>query len=126
MRASFLRVLPLLAVFVACSSSPRPIHASDYDQSCAVDADCVAVADGDACNPCGWNDDECMAMGVLSVHDKPRFVADRAKLHDECAPTIGSQSCSAICVTVAFACVAGRCALCHGQSGCGPSDAGTD
>jgi hypothetical protein len=29
------------------------IAASDYDQSCATDSDCVAIGAGDACQPCG-------------------------------------------------------------------------
>jgi hypothetical protein len=40
----------------ACADgSDRPIQASNYDQSCASDMDCVAIAEGNACmlvGPC--------------------------------------------------------------------------
>jgi hypothetical protein len=40
----------------ACADgSGRPIQASDYDQTCATDMDCVAIAEGNACSiisPC--------------------------------------------------------------------------
>jgi hypothetical protein len=38
---------------VACTdANVETISASDYDQSCNVDSDCVAVGEGNACFPC--------------------------------------------------------------------------
>jgi hypothetical protein len=45
-------LLLLLLVLPACHSTF--ISAKDYDQTCATDSDCVAVADGDMCGAvCG-------------------------------------------------------------------------
>jgi hypothetical protein len=59
--ASGWAMLVLLATAAACSgkgttpctdANVELIQASNYDQSCTVDADCVSIAVGDACYPC--------------------------------------------------------------------------
>jgi hypothetical protein len=37
---------------VVCADANIQISASDYDQSCSVDSDCVDVGEGNACFPC--------------------------------------------------------------------------
>jgi hypothetical protein len=51
------------------------IAASNYDQSCATDRDCVAVAEGDFCVPGAAT---CPSAAINSK-DLPRYQADVAK-----------------------------------------------
>ena len=34
------------------TSNVQPVQASDFDQSCTVNAECAAVGEGNACDPC--------------------------------------------------------------------------
>jgi hypothetical protein len=105
-------LLALAGVVVACSSSSggsgstdggKPqIHASDYDQSCGTDSDCIGVQDGDACClPC--------ITAAINVKDQAKFDADANTLHAAC----GNQVCPAVDCSAPGqpTCSGGRCTL---------------
>jgi hypothetical protein len=52
------------------------IQASNYEQSCTVDTDCVAVAEGNFCYPGSTN---CPGNAAISKSDYARYQADVAK-----------------------------------------------
>jgi hypothetical protein len=101
----------------------RLIRASDYDQTCARDSDCVAISEGNACNPlsCAWT----CARGAVNRHALARYQADVVSLHAEagaggaldCTNPSNAASCGALesqvchCPNeVAACCRSGRCA----------------
>jgi hypothetical protein len=92
----------------ACADgSERPIRASNYDQSCATDTDCVAITEGNACSligPC--------PTGAINKGSYARYQADTAGL-----PCFSISSCP---VHAGPCCRAGSCQM---NAGCSsPSD----
>jgi len=101
MRASLVFVLATPGVLAACSSSPSTtIQASNYDQSCATSADCVAVVVGEICG-CASQ------MAAINVKDEARYEADANEAASHCPPSNGSYSCNAA-GHIRLTCVAGR------------------
>jgi hypothetical protein len=91
----------------ACSA----IQASDYDQSCVVNSDCVAVAQGDTCRRCACQSGAINRAALAGYH-----------------PVFGSSGPVCFCPFFGVpTCVAGVCTLCGGASLCagvGAADAG--
>lgn len=54
------------------------IHAADYDQTCASNADCVAVTEGDLCEDGGRSCTNC-ANDAINVRAQDQYNADFAK-----------------------------------------------
>ena len=104
----------LLAVAVtgsACTPATDAvvIHASDYDQSCTTAADCAGVTDGNVCI-----DEVCDFNTSVNVHDRDRFVADRAQAKPFCDGE-ARLVCAACHPTPAqFSCDGGTCHLLQG------------
>jgi hypothetical protein len=92
----------MLVGLVACS--PSDVRASDYDQSCAVDTDCVSVseleADGSDCS-----------MGCTEVainrKEKSRYDDDLADARGKCG-SMRSPFCDS---SGTAACVKSRCVI---------------
>ncbi len=62
---------------VACTdANVQTISASNYDQSCKVDSDCVPIAVGDACYACVV---ECMTGGAINRSDLSKYQRDLSK-----------------------------------------------
>lgn len=89
---------------VASDGAACSISASSYDQSCAVDSDCVAVVEV-ACGGC-----TCLT-GAINRRDLARYSLDRAEL----APSAGGATCNCACEPVAPHCCGGAC-----NNFCGP------
>jgi hypothetical protein len=51
------------------------ILASNYDQSCANDLDCVAIAEGNPCAPCAF---ACFNSAAISASAMPKYTSDIA------------------------------------------------
>lgn len=85
-----------------CTEDSGSIHASDYDQSCKVDADCASVSEGlVACYACLL---EC-PTGVINVKELSRYRGDLDKLP---SPPSGEDRCNCPSITVPC-CVDGQC-----------------
>jgi hypothetical protein len=101
------------------------IHATGYDQSCNVSADCVLVDEGDwkATDPCCGRS---CASAAINVSDKARFDAARAAAVAQCRSE--NAGCGIDCIGVEAYCSGGKCAVCQGFScaDAGPKDAATD
>jgi hypothetical protein len=113
----------LIALFVvlllgACSSSGKNdlIVASDYDQKCSQDSDCIAVAVGeDGC--CGLAECDNAAINVSS---DAQYQADVGTRREVCDPQV---PCPAvICAPYSAVCSKGVCAV--GAQENTPADAG--
>jgi hypothetical protein len=123
MRPYHLLAGPLL-LLLACSSAsstsgggPTTIKASDYNQTCQSNADCVLVNDGDLCG--------CLACGSAAINHsaQAQFQADADQRKKSCSgpPT----ACPAIACAYAVAvCNAGICGICR-TPGCANADGGT-
>jgi hypothetical protein len=69
-----------IAVVSAITADACMIQASNYDQSCAVDSDCVMVTSGDYCDAGTPTAHECFCGGsAINVDAQPQFSADVAK-----------------------------------------------
>ena len=92
-------------VIVAACSGLESVRASDYDQSCVADTDCVLV------NELVVNDGECSDcnIGPVNVKDAPRMRSDVMDMRDDC-PTDGPSASCAAAAGVA-GCVSGHCAI---------------
>jgi hypothetical protein len=109
-----------LFVIVACSGggsssggSSGSISTSSYSKTCAVDADCKAVVEGDVCEVCAC------ANAAIAQSDAQRYQSDRAALAQSC-PDRGRIQCGP-CAQPSAICNAGSCAY-----GSRPADAGGD
>lgn len=92
-----------------CTEDSGSIHASDYDQSCKVDADCTSVSEGlVACYACLL---ECQT-GVINVNELSRYRSDLDKLP---SPPSGEGRCNCPSITTPC-CVDGQC---HDGEPCG-------
>jgi hypothetical protein len=84
------------------------IQASDYDQTCASDTDCVAISQGNACEPCTL---ECTTAAISKSAEGP-YQVDIAKAHE------GDAGVGVIChcpLEFPACCLAGKC---HADSQC--------
>lgn len=102
------RIFALAWSFVAVSAclpacGPAPlIHASDYDQKCKEDSDCVGVVDGTltCCGTC--------FTAAISERALPQYQADQR----DRTPSCDGVPCPAIaCAQREPVCTAGKCAL---------------
>src|SRR5262245_38615312 len=85
----------------ACGPAPL-IHASDYDQSCKVDDDCVAVVDGmlSCCSNC--------PTAAINERALPVYQADQRDRTPSCTDV----ACPAIaCLPPTAVCKSGKCAI---------------
>ena len=104
-------VAVLLGLF-ACGGSDEDdaIRASDYDQSCAADTDCVQVAElevtgGDGCSGSTCNG-TCTDVAI-NVRDKARYDEDREATYDGC----GGHTSPFCEFSGRVGCIDGRCAV---------------
>ena len=67
------RLLLLRSICAPDGSLPL-IEASNYDQSCTTDSDCIAIAEGDVCTPCGIG----CTNAAINVAAHARYKADVA------------------------------------------------
>jgi hypothetical protein len=77
------------------------VQASDYDQSCAVDSDCVAVSEGNACYPCALG----CTNAAIRAAAYAQYQADVARTF-----AFAPGGCQAVCLGRRNPCCrAGRC-----------------
>ena len=101
-RLSAACVMLMLVALTACT--PKDIHARDYDQSCAVDDDCVAVSELEA------NGTDCSfacTQVAINKKEKARFDEDLEDSRDNC----GSSSAQFCESSGRPACVQSRCTV---------------
>ena len=88
----------------APEASIPPIQASNYDRSCAVDSDCVAVAEGDVCTPCGVGCKN--AAIIVAARAQYKMDVDRAVA----ATLAATNQCQTTCFYSRYpCCVSGQC-----------------
>jgi hypothetical protein len=102
MKKMLVGILLMIVAITACA--PSDIQASDYDQSCAKDDDCVAVSElhtrgSDCIRGCGQT--------AINKKDKAQFDEDVASEEDRCRG-MASPFCD---VTGTPACVESRCTI---------------
>jgi len=121
-------IVVLLAAAVACTgkgttpctdANVELIQASNYDQSCTVDSDCVSIAVGDACYPCVV---ACQTGGAIHRSALSSYQSDIAK-------TIGAGETSGVpceCPGETLPCCRGG--ICHVDFTCEspPADASAE
>jgi hypothetical protein len=117
-----------LHVLCAADATVQLIQASDYDQSCTVDSDCVEVYVGNACScEIGCKS----AMGPINKAAGPQYTADLAngpQVACSCKPPppvrVGAEPV-ACCVGGQCQTAAGQCALpMDGDGGADAADTG--
>jgi hypothetical protein len=115
---------------VPCQADPdvHAISASNYDRSCTLDSDCVAVGVGDPCRPCDILCAGNAAINKSSMSQYSKDVADSPALGD-------SAACSCAPTTLSVCCNAGTCDPSCGVDGstgpvqgvdAGPGDSGVE
>ena len=102
------------------------VQASDYDQDCAVDSDCVEIHVGNACS-CDFS---CaLSPAAINMSALPEYTADVAKLPRlSCGcppppPPLGGAAPMACCVGGQCQTVTGQCS---GPADGGPGDGGAE
>jgi hypothetical protein len=96
------------------ANAPGLVRASDYDQSCTVDTDCVPVSEGNLCDPAA---SECPNAAISKSADAQyQAAADKAlaSCHAQASCAFPPGAC----------CVAGNCHIATGQ--CTVADAAPD
>jgi hypothetical protein len=108
------------ATEVACADPlVQMIQASNYDQSCSVDTDCVAVAEGNFCVP-GANN--CLTAAV-NKSAKSQYLSDVANTNAAfCTAPVSCPSLVTCGTSTGPWCVNGTCEM----NACPPNDAGAD
>jgi hypothetical protein len=81
-------VLVGAALHPACGPADTTIRASDFDQRCVVDSDCVSVEDGDVCEPCGPSHPAAVVWSASSA-----FSARESALQSNCSRGCQSYDC---------------------------------
>src|SRR4029077_4047401 len=95
------------AVAPDASCKDGGIRASSYNQSCTIDSDCIAIAEGDSCSLCGFN----CPNTAINVRDYGHYLADIAYTPAEISGQ--RQACSGVCpLRSAPCCVGGTCQEC--------------
>lgn len=116
MRLSVLWLIALTCAVVAtlgaCSDSMLSLD--DYDTSCAVDGDCVAVFIGDVC-PCGGG----CANAAINQRDHEQYREDRADAYDSCSEQLDCMP--GPCPPARAYCAAGQCDIDTAHAGGGGS-----
>jgi hypothetical protein len=105
---------------VSDATACATISASSYEQTCANDADCVAIAEGDPCVPCGLS---CPAATI----NAGALAQYRADIANTPAETPSGQGCGVSCAIVPGPCC--RAGRCHADAHClmpATTDAGSD
>jgi hypothetical protein len=92
---------------VICSdASPcvdADIRASNYDQTCQTNSDCVLVVEGQVCAPCAV----CAPLSAINRSALSQYEADVANI---VAPVTGGGGCAPCCGPIIVACCqSGRC-----------------
>jgi hypothetical protein len=107
----------LVLVLVAACAGLESVRASEYDQSCSVDADCVLVnelaVENSQCSECN--------VGAVNAKDAPRMRDDVTEMRGECPQDAPSALCQAF--DGRAGCVSGRCTVVPNAK---PADAGVD
>jgi hypothetical protein len=113
-------ILGSSATAVACADPlVQMIQASNYDQSCSVDTDCVAVAEGDFCVP-GANN--CLTAAINKSAES-QYLSDVANTNAAFCSAPGSCAVPLTCEGSAGPwCLHGTCEM----TTCPSVDAGTD
>ncbi len=93
------------------------IEPSNYDQSCSVDSDCVAVAAGNACFPCLV---ECRVGGAINQNALPSYESDISKTTGAEEPTVLPCGCPVGFVPCC------RGGVCHADLQCENPDAAAE
>ena len=102
----WLVVSPLVSLLlVACTSAkdPPPISASDYDQTCTADSDCVEINVGDVCGCIGCGG------GAINAKDEAKYQSDVTQRAAECHTHAACPGFDCVCSRVA--CIAKTCAV---------------
>lgn len=104
MTTRLLAIMSTASMLTAVACLPSDVEASDYDQTCASDEDCVAVAelsaDGTTCSTgCSTH--------TINKKDLAQYEKDLAASQSDCSAMRGS-FCD---VTAVPACVGGRCEM---------------
>ncbi|MDP1916896.1 MAG: hypothetical protein Q8L14_11645 [Myxococcales bacterium] len=104
-----MRSLLVIALCLAASACrlDTTIDAKDYTQTCTANADCVLVAEGDACSPCGG-----CQTSAINVSAKASFDRDVTTLKNSCPPRLFQPpvACAAAaCLQPEAFCNAGTC-----------------
>lgn len=101
-----------------------PVQATNYDQTCTVDSDCVSVAEGNPCMPCGFG---CTSGATINVGALTKYRTDIANTPAVLSAADGG--CLDTCGTVSgrsdygtFCCGG----MCHVGGPCLPADAGAE
>jgi hypothetical protein len=92
------------------------IHASNYDQTCQTDNDCLLVVEGYACASCSV----CAPLSAVNRSAISQYEADVAKI---VGPTMGGGGCAPCCGPILLGCCQGG--RCHTDTSCS-SDAGAE
>jgi hypothetical protein len=79
------------------------IEATNYDQSCQTDSDCVVVGEGESCSPCSL---AYGPYGAIRHSDLARYAADVAKTPGGNQPVSCTPSCTP---SPSACCLAGQC-----------------
>jgi hypothetical protein len=90
-------------LLAACNTT---IDVAQYDQSCSVAADCVAVYTGALCQVCGGGD-----TAAINVSAKSKYDADAKALSGGCPPRFGPQPACSPREPRTPVCTAGACGL---------------
>jgi hypothetical protein len=88
------------------TSNDQPVQASDFDQSCTVNAECAAVGEGNACDPCTAG----CYNAAINFQAVPQYLARFPKM------PAGSPSTMCSCPPSFFACC--RNGACHADLQC--------
>ena len=83
------------------------VTASNYDQSCTLDSDCIAIAEGNSCSLCGFD----CPSAAINVAGYGQYLADIAYTTADLSGQ--RQACSNVCmVKTAPCCAGGMCQAC--------------
>ncbi len=103
------RALGVVAIFlsVACGSDDEPgpstaVHTKNYSKACAVETDCVAVYEGNACSAC-----QCENAAVAKTEHK-NYLRDLGFAEGRCT---SAPACAADCRSVTVTCTSGTCGI---------------
>ena len=108
-----------VAYAVACTdANMQPIQASSYDRSCQKDDDCVAVAEGNFCDPGAT---VCPFSGAINKNAYAQYQADVAKTNAAICGAVSS--CG---LTLGPCCQAGTCQTGNTCAAPPPPDAASD
>ena len=95
----------LFLVFIGACAGLESVRASEYDQSCSVDTDCVLV------NELAVNDSQCSEcnVGAVNAKDAPRMRDDVNEMRGECPQDAPTELCKPF--DGRAGCVGGRCTV---------------